>query len=274
MGFGMRAGSSSLRLALENLGLHPWHGSQVVGVQAAHDAVAHRSGSALLRLTEQLGFDVGLELHIWALEEILELRPGLKVIALVRDRHRHAESIQFYIDTFQKPSALCRHFPVREIPMIYDVCVQLVENVFRSMMPNLTAYNCITANTCDSFSAKQHGEIVRWLDESYERLLDVVPSGQLLEFDIASDGYSELCEFFDVQREQCPRGPLPRVNSRSEILAAYYLILSFLVVSNGLLVVGAGFAGYGMFACGFPCPSRGRRCCATNRSAEKRRKAK
>ena len=273
LGFGMRAGSSSLRLALENLGLHPWHGSQVVGVSAAHEAIRHRSGKDLLHLTEELGFDVGLELHIWALNDILKLRPGLKVIALVRDRHRHAESIQFYIDTFQKPSALCRHFPVRQIPMIYDVCVQVVENVFRSMMANLTAYNCMTAKTCSSLSTEQHDEIVRWLDIQYQHVIDLVPPAQLLEFDIAADGYSELCDFFNVAPNKCPAGPLPRVNSRSEITTAYYLILAFLVVSNVLVLALAGLAAYGMYVLGFPARCCSRHSCLTS-STDRHHKTK
>ncbi len=58
-----RSGTSSLRLALETMGLHPFHGSDVLVDGAMTDALVHSDPKTLVRLTEEKGYDVTLEMH-------------------------------------------------------------------------------------------------------------------------------------------------------------------------------------------------------------------
>ncbi len=58
-----RSGSSSIRAALEALGMRPLHGADLVNDPELVDALVHRDAMALVELTEKKGFDGGLEQH-------------------------------------------------------------------------------------------------------------------------------------------------------------------------------------------------------------------
>jgi hypothetical protein len=58
-----RSGTSSLRLALANLGMYPLHGSDALIDTAMTDAFVHGDTKALARMAEERGYDVTLELH-------------------------------------------------------------------------------------------------------------------------------------------------------------------------------------------------------------------
>jgi hypothetical protein len=58
-----RSGTSSLRLALETMGLNPWHGGDALNDPAVIDALIIGDSRALVSIAEQKGYDVTLEVH-------------------------------------------------------------------------------------------------------------------------------------------------------------------------------------------------------------------
>lgn len=223
-----RAGSSSLKLALERLSFAALHGSETYTSTELSEALLEPNAAQVLELTETFGFNATLEYHTVCWEELFALRPQGRVILLTRDFKRWYNSVV----RIQEASQI-NYFPLNYLlASVEDYLQKLWGNLARADGP------CAFGKTC-ALNGEKHRALWReTYDNVHRRVREVVPSEQLLIMNLSGgDGYAKLCPFLGIAPEACPDEPFPRANSSGEVKAYARFMMALEIASIVLLLL-------------------------------------
>jgi hypothetical protein len=218
-----RTGTTSLKAALETLGYHPFHTSELFHGQADTDswfrlATAARKGDAVQNLTLQTaqlvleqGYNATMDFPTaLLLEEFLQLQPNAKVILSVRSN-----------------SSVWKESIVETMGKAFDVYSRppfSMQSFFRQYTNELLPW------FLERFGAVPPGKKIHPRDVSMEELdleraytnwiqhvKKVVPSKHLL-IHKPQDGFAPICKHLKIAADACPTMEYPHLNSRDEYL--------------------------------------------------------
>lgn len=194
-------------------------------------AVVYRNVPKLLEETETLGFNVTMEMHTPYWEEIFKLRPDAKVIHLTRDFESWYNSFAHGLQNFP-----LMRYPLRQL---LRPQYQVVDSFMAHLFDDIDGCAYLTS-TCELGSPEHRKIMFNAYQRITTRIREVVPPEQLLVLDVVKgQGYPELCAFLRVAEGECPDGPFPRANDRSEMAAAGYVLKTIMVLGYVLPALGA-----------------------------------
>ncbi|TDD65026.1 sulfotransferase family protein [Actinomadura darangshiensis] len=204
-GFG-RTGTSSLRTALEMLGLGPCYHMFTI-IEEPHRVrqwLAIGEGDPPDWDAVLAGFTSAIDWPAAAYwRELAEHYPAAKVILTVRDPERWYESVS---TTIFARALEERHPPLRR---------RVTRRLVRWRAPDFALYPRMSWTTIMDrvFAGRidDRAHVLGVLDRHIAEVKAAIPDGRLLVFDVAQ-GWEPLCEFLDVP---VPDEPFPRSNDRA-----------------------------------------------------------
>jgi len=207
-----KTGTSSIALALEDLGFHPQHGEFLVLRMWDDMWVDWQRGNATpaVQAALQRGFDATLDIPFcWIYKELMERYPDAKV--LLTGHPGGPEGWVRSLEEWVKPGVS---------PNLADPLVILDRATRASPGQTLVRRLYLQELDCDiekpftaaSRRACKQGYI-RWQDD----VRRTVPPGQLLEFNVSA-GWQGLCALLGAA--DCPRRPFPNVDVVTEAVGS------------------------------------------------------
>lgn len=207
-----KTGTSSIALALEDLGFHPQHGEFLVMHPWDSMWADWQRGNVTpaVQAAVQRGFDATLDIPFcWLWKELLEQYPEAKVLLTIYPGGPEGwvHSLEHWVAPGWNP------FPTEPLVIL---------DKFNKPSPGMTLVSHLYLQelNCDiekPFTAASR----RACMEGYIRYQDdvrrTVPPGQLLEFNV-SRGWEDLCALLGVT--DCPRRPFPHVDVFEEMIGS------------------------------------------------------
>lgn len=231
----MRAGSSSLKIALDRLGYSACHGSDFFNFPSMTRPFMVRNARGFVEATEALGFNATLEAHAILWEDLFRVRPDAKVLLLTRDFESWYDSVV----RIQDAVYAFAHPPLR---YLLSNLHEITRQGYAYLLDDPIDGDCAYSLTCAIGSPAQRAVFRTYYDALHRRVREVVPPEQLLILDVTNgDGYDKLCPFLGIPAGDCPREAFPKGNSRSEVdamrIAFRVLLVACYVVPLGALLL-------------------------------------
>jgi len=212
-GFG-RSGTTSLSAALARLGFNTVHGHNIIpNILGSHydmaQAIIDNDVAKLVEVTENMGYNATLDMHASFWKEIRKLRPNAKYVIIIRSVEKWEASMSKVSDWTWGP---LKRYPLKFIPPIYRFN-QLILGAVRSRAVSSTEEEILkhfhNPSTPEAIAKKKNtykrfvAEVTKFAEEDPEHALI---------FNL-KDGYPVLCEFLNVDEEDCPKEDFPWLNS-------------------------------------------------------------
>lgn len=221
-----RTGTTSLKSALETLGYHPFHTSELLHGQADTDswfrlATAARKGQDTHNLTlqtAQLVLDQGYNATTdfptaLLLEEFLQLQPNAKVILSVRSNSSvWKESI---VETMSKTHDVYSRPPFSMQPFFRQYVDDLLPWFLERFGAVPPSNNNNKIHPRDYYYSMEALDLERAYTKWIQHVKKVVPSKALL-IHKPEDGFAPICKHLKIAA--CPIQEYPHLNSREEFL--------------------------------------------------------
>lgn len=240
-GFG-RSGTHSLAIALKRLGYAPCHGRDIcMNLEGSHHALAQafvdHHVPAIIRETEQLGYNATLEIHGTYWREIMSLRPNAKYIFVLREFEPWLASTLL---VYRAMAPLFR-YPLRIVPYY---------NSMAEFFAALWSHNLQVSREEGwehAWNPQSETQIGKLKTTYYRHVADakaVLSQGKhntlLFRLD---QGYAALCEFLEIPLADCPSDPFPHAYKAREVLVSWFLfrIQVILMIALPLLLTWLTF---------------------------------
>lgn len=244
-----RTGTSSITVAMTELGLQPYHMMNLMGREghpaAFKKAIMTGNATDMINVVERDGFNVATEFScLW--REVYEARPSAKFILTTRDS----------MEGLSKSFTVMNRFTYYIITGPIGWFMYLTGSENADFMCGWTAYHCGPEGP-----RKECGYPRAYFDSGWTRDLDgeqcianyqrhneeiraTIPKDRLLEYNVKM-GYQPLCDFLEVPPEKCPKTKFPHANDMGELYTmidmAYNIKVAGCVALAVVLVLVAVF---------------------------------